>query len=50
MLLTSLVTAAEEGNGASSVFSPVLVGALSLGILLVMLVALLAFGRGREHS
>lgn len=50
MLLTSLVTAAEEGNGASSVFSPIVVGALCLGVLLVLMAVLLAFGRGREHS
>jgi len=29
---------------------PVAIGAVALGILLVLLVALLVFGKGREHS
>jgi hypothetical protein len=50
MLLSSLITAAEETHGAGPAVSPYVVGAVSLGILLALLVALLAFGRGREHS
>jgi hypothetical protein len=50
MLLSSLITTAEESHGSTSVFSPVVVGAISLGILLVLLVGLLVFGKGREHS
>lgn len=49
-MLTSLITAAEELHGADPVISPMAVGALSLGILLVLLVGLLVFGKGREHS
>jgi hypothetical protein len=49
MLLSSLITTAEESH-STSVFSPVVVGAISLGILLVLLVGLLVFGKGREHS
>jgi hypothetical protein len=50
MLLSSLIHAAEESHGSSTVFSPIVVGAVSLGILLVLLVGLLMFGKGREHS
>ena len=49
MLLTSLITAAEEG-AAEAAISPIAVGAIALGILLVLLVGLLWFGGGREHS
>jgi hypothetical protein len=48
MLLTSLITAAEETHSAG--LSPIAVGAISLGILLVLLIGLLMFGAGREHS
>jgi hypothetical protein len=48
MLLTSLVYAAEETHSAA--ISPIGVGAISLGILLLLLVGLLVFGAGREHS
>jgi acyl dehydratase len=45
-----LVTrAAEESHGDPAVH-PYVVGAIALGILLAMLVALVAFGGGREHS
>jgi len=49
MLLTSLITAAEESHGQVAV-SPIAVGAIALGLLLVLLVGLLMFGKGREHS
>ena len=48
MLLTSVLKAAEETH--SSGISPYAVGAVALGILLTLLVALLMFGKGREHS
>jgi hypothetical protein len=48
MLLSSLVNAAEETHSAA--ISPIAVGAISLGILLLLLVGLLMFGAGREHS
>jgi hypothetical protein len=41
-----LPLAAEESAGAT----PYLIAALALFILIGMLVALLAFGKGREHS
>lgn len=50
MLLTSMISAAEETHSAEAVISPIVVGALALGILLVFLVGLLVFGKGREHS
>jgi len=48
-MLTSLITAAEETQ-SSSALSPIAIGAIALGLLLAMLVALLMFGKGREHS
>lgn len=50
MLLTSLITAAEETHDVAAAVSPVAVGAVALGILLALLVGLLMFGKGREHS
>ena len=50
MVLSSLITAAEEAHSAEPVISPYAVGALALGILLALLVGLLVFGKGREHS
>jgi hypothetical protein len=44
---TILATAVEHGEPA---ISPFAVGAVSLGILLVLLLILIAFGGGREHS
>lgn len=49
MLLTSWITAAEETHGQMTV-PPIAVGAIALGLLLVLLVGLLMFGKGREHS
>ena len=49
MLLTTMITAAEETHGEAAI-SPIAVGAITLGILLVLLFALLVFGKGREHS
>jgi hypothetical protein len=50
MLLTSLIQAAEETHGAEAAVSPLAVGAVALGLLVALLVALLAFGKGREHA
>jgi hypothetical protein len=44
--LLLLPLAAEESAGAT----PYLIGVLALAILMGMLLALLAFGKGREHS
>lgn len=41
--------AAEESHGDPAV-SPYIVGAIALGILLLMLIVLVAFGGGRDHS
>ena len=43
-----LTQAAEEHH--EQVVNPWIVGAISLGVLLAMLGALVAFGGGREHS
>jgi hypothetical protein len=50
MLLTSLITAAEETHSAEPAIHPYWIGAIALGILLTLLVAMLSFGKGREHS
>ncbi len=50
MLLTSLITAAEETPHAEVTISPLGIGAIALGLLLVLLIGLLMFGKGREHS
>ena len=44
-----LTRAAEESHGEPAV-DPWAVGGIALGILLLMLIALVAFGGGREHS
>jgi hypothetical protein len=49
MLLSTLIIAAEEIHG-EPVIPPVAVGAVSLGLLLLLLVGLLVFGKGREHA
>ena len=50
MLLSPLTTAAEQTHRAELAVSPYAVGGFALGILLVLLVGLLVFGKGREHS
>lgn len=45
--LTIVAAAAEHGEPA---LSPYAVGGIALGLLLALLVALVAFGGGREHS
>lgn len=49
MSFLSLTTLAAETH-AEPAIHPYAVGALAFGILLVMLVALLMFGKGRDHS
>jgi hypothetical protein len=49
-MLTTLITAAEETPTSGSALSPIAIGAIALGLLLAMLIALLMFGKGREHS
>ncbi len=51
MSLTDLLLAAEgTSENVDPLIHPYVVGGLALGVLLLALVALLAFGRGREHS
>ena len=40
----------SQSLGAAQVIHPYVVGGLALGILLFLLVALLMFGAGRDHS
>jgi preprotein translocase subunit Sec61beta len=42
--------AAEETHTTEAAVSPIAVGGICLAVLLVMLIALLMFGKGREHS
>ena len=49
MSLTSLITAAAEHSEEPAIH-PYLVGAIALGILLVLLFGLMTFGKGRDHS
>lgn len=49
-LLALLLPLSTEGTHESPGAMPYIVGAVALGILLAMLFALLAFGKGREHS
>jgi hypothetical protein len=49
MSLTSTITLAAESSSASGINHWV-VGAITLGILLVLMLGLLTFGRGRDHS
>ena len=49
MSLTSLTTVAAETH-AEPAINPWLIGAVTLAILLALLLGLLAFGKGREHS
>jgi len=46
MLLTAVKGTLSEGPA----IHPYVVGAIALGILLAMLLGLLSFGRGRDHS
>jgi hypothetical protein len=48
MSLSVLTLAAEEHSELP--IHPYAVGGITLGILLLLIVALLAFGNGREHS
>jgi hypothetical protein len=50
-LVTALVTAAAEAEPTSDPAVPAWVfGLLAFGILLALLIGLVAFGGGREHS
>jgi uncharacterized protein (DUF2062 family) len=49
MLNTLTVLAAETEHG-DPVVHPYVVGAIALGLLIVLLLAVVTFGGGREHS
>jgi acyl dehydratase len=49
MLSTAITLAAETSHGEPAIH-PYAVGAIALGLLLLMLLALVAFAGGREHS
>ena len=48
--MLTLLAAAEEAAEHEPAVHPYVIGAIALGILLVLLLALLAFGKGREHT
>jgi hypothetical protein len=50
MLSTLLPLAVDTGENASPEVHPYVVGAVALGLLLVLLLAVVSFGGGREHS
>lgn len=44
------LVAAEESELRDIGINPYVVGAIALAILVILLLALLSFGKGREHS
>ncbi|WP_375002435.1 hypothetical protein [Aeromicrobium sp. CTD01-1L150] len=48
-MLTTVLQAAEEGAEHAAIH-PIAVGVLSFGALALLMIALLVFGKGREHS
>ena len=48
-MLSTVITLAAEAESEPAVH-PYVVGALALGLLLVLLLAVVSFGGGREHS
>ena len=49
-MLSSLIVMAAEAEHGDPAVSPYVVGGVALGLLLVLLVAVVSFGGGREHS
>jgi uncharacterized OB-fold protein len=47
LVTATVLRAAEESEPA---ISPVIVGLIAFGILMALLIGLVAFGGGREHS
>ena len=50
MLSALTLLAAEEAEHGAPAVSPVLVGIITLVLLMVLLLAVVSFGGGREHS
>jgi len=49
MISTILVAASESAEEAEAI-NPYIIGAVALGILFTLLLILLVFGKGREHT
>lgn len=49
-MLEILAAMEESGEEGSFLFTAMLIGGVAFGVLVLLLVALLAFGKGREHS
>jgi hypothetical protein len=49
-MLSSLTVLAAEAETGGPVVSPFVVGGIALALLLVLLLAVVSFGGGREHS
>ncbi|MFT4189790.1 MAG: hypothetical protein QM621_14590 [Aeromicrobium sp.] len=47
-MLTTILASAEHAEEAS--VNPYVIGGVALGILLTLLMILLVFGKGREHT
>jgi len=48
--MLTLLQAAEEHSEEAAAVSPYVIGGIALAILLVLMLGLLAFGKGREHT
>lgn len=48
--MLTLLQAAEEHAESAPAVSPYVIGGIALAILLVLMLGLLAFGKGREHT
>ncbi|HEV2796467.1 MAG TPA: hypothetical protein VGV65_02525 [Nocardioides sp.] len=49
-MVSTLIVMAAEAEHSEPVVSPYVVGAVALGLLLLLLAAVVSFGGGREHS
>ena len=49
-MANTLIFLTESAGHESGGINPYVVGGIALGLLLVLLVAVIAFGGGREHS
>jgi hypothetical protein len=49
-MLSTVITLAAEAEHGDPVLHPYAVGGIALGLLLLLLVAVISFGGGREHS
>jgi hypothetical protein len=50
MLSTAILLAADTTEHSEPAIHPYWIGAIALGLLLVLLAAVVSFGGGREHS